>query len=201
MTAQQGSNPRGRIGVHAQARGGQTAPDCIVEAWHDHATELRGYLIRRLGDADRAEDLLQDTFMKAIGQGNAFCRLDHPRGWLFQVARNVAIDRVRMARPHAAWPAGDLAAPPADERAPVDELDACVPRQLAGMPADDRGIIEQCDLRGVLQREFALAHGLSLSATKARLLRARRRLHQTLMRECQVAFDDAGHVCCHLPRR
>lgn len=174
---------------------------CIVEAWREHAAELRGYLTRRLGDAASADDLLQDTFMKAIRQGGAFCRLDQPRAWLFQVARNAVIDRARMARPLDAWPDGDLAAPPTAERAPVDELDACVPHQLAGLPADDRQIIEQCDLRGIRQREFAQAHGLSLSATKSRLLRARRRLHEALTRECQVAFDDVGHVCCHLPRR
>ena len=202
MTAQRVSKPRGRLGAQAQTHGnGSIALDCIVDAWGDHAAELRGYLIRRLGDAASADDLLQDTFVKAMRQGAAFCRLDHPRAWLFQVARNAVIDRARMTRAHGAWLDGDPAAPPADERAPVEELDACMPRQLAGMPADDRRIIEQCDLLGVPQREFALAHGLSLCATKSRLLRTRRRLHEMLLRECRVAFDDAGHVCCHLPRR
>jgi RNA polymerase sigma-70 factor (ECF subfamily) len=173
--------------------------DCVLGAWHAHEAELRGYLIHRLGDADSSDDLLQETFLKSIRQGAAFCEIDNPRAWLFQVARNALIDRVRLGKPQLELP-DHLAAPQTDEREPVDELDACLLRNLAEMPAEDRQIIEQCDLQGIRQHDFAQAHGLSLPAAKSRLLRARQRLREALTRNCQVRFDDSGRVCCHVPR-
>lgn len=172
--------------------------DCVLAAWRDHEAELRGYLLHRLGDADSADDMLQDTFLKSMRQGAAFCVIDNPRAWLFQVARNALIDRSRLAKPLVELP-DDLAAPD-EKRHAVDELDACLARNLAEMPVEDRLIIEQCDLQGLRQQDFAQAHGLSLPATKSRLLRARQRLREALTANCQVRFDDSGHVCCHVPR-
>lgn len=173
--------------------------NCVLQAWHAHEGELRGYLFHRLGDADSADDLLQETFLKSMRQGAGFCAIDNPRAWLFQVARNAMIDRARLAKPQIELPE-QFVAPSSDERAPVDELDACLMRNLAEMPAEAREIIEQCDLLGVRQHDFAQTHGLSLPATKARLLRARQRLREVLTHNCQVRFDDSGNVCCHVPR-
>jgi RNA polymerase sigma-70 factor (ECF subfamily) len=172
--------------------------DCVLAAWRAHEAELRGYLIHRLGDADSADDVLQEIFLKAMRQGATFCEINQPRAWLFQVARNTLIDRTRLAKPLVELPDGLAAVK--EERAPVDELDACLQRNLAEMPVEDRQIIEQCDLQGVRQQDFARAHGLSLPATKSRLLRARQRLRDRLTRNCQVHLDENGRVCCHVPR-
>lgn len=174
--------------------------DCVLGAWRAHESELRGYLMHRLGDADAADDLLQETFLKAMRQGARFEAIRDPRAWLFHVARNALVDRARLGKHEVELP-DQLAAPVHAEREPVDELDACLLRNLAEMPADDRQIIEQCDLQGVKQLAFAHAHGLTLPAAKSRLLRARKHLRDALTRNCQVRFDDTGAVCCHVPRR
>lgn len=46
--------------------------DCVLGAWRRHESELRGFLIHRLGDANSADDLLQDTFLKAMRPGARF---------------------------------------------------------------------------------------------------------------------------------
>lgn len=173
--------------------------DCVLAAWLSHEAELRGFLTHRLGDADQADDLLQEVFLKAMRQGRDFCELDQPRAWLYQVARNALIDRSRLAKPQVELPE-DLAAVES-ARDPVDELDACLTRNLARLSDEDRLIIEQCDLKGIRQQDFAAQHGLSLPAAKSRLLRARQRLREALVQHCQVHFDDAGRICCHAPQR
>lgn len=173
--------------------------DCVLGAWRAHEGELRGFLIRRLGDADTADDLLQDTFLRAMRQGAHFQEIRDPRAWLFHVARNALADHGRLDKHPVELP-DHLAAPEHAQRAPVDELDGCLLRNLAELPPEDRQIIEQCDLQGVRQQVFAQAHELSLPATKSRLLRARKRLRDALMQNCQVRFDDSGAVCCHVPR-
>jgi RNA polymerase sigma-70 factor (ECF subfamily) len=141
----------------------------------------------------------QEVFLKAMRQGQGFCSLENPRAWLFQVARNALIDAARLAKPEVELPE-DLAAPPAAERAPVDELDTCIARQLPALDAEERHIVDACDLQGQTVRAYAEANGLTLAAAKSRLLRARKRLRDCLIRNCQVKFDDTGQVCCHQPR-
>lgn len=60
-------------------------------------------------------------------------------------------------------------------------------------------LIEQCDLQGLRQEMYAETQGLTLSAVKSRLLRARQRLRVEIVNNCQVRFDENGHVCCHVP--
>lgn len=172
--------------------------DCVLAAWQAHERELRGFLLRRVADPHAADDLLQELFLKSMRQGANFCTIETPRAWLFHVARNALVDHARVTHPQVEL--SEQIAAHADERAPVDELDACLLRNLAELAADDREIIEQCDLQGVKQQVFALKAGLSLPAAKARLLRARKRLREALTRNCQVRFDDTGRVCCHVPR-
>ncbi len=171
--------------------------DCVLRAWQAHEGELLGFLRRQAGDGDAAQDLLQEVFLKAMRQGQGFCRLDNPRAWLFQVARNALIDAARLQRPSVELP-DDLRAPDADERPPVDALDDCIARNLPYLGDEDRDILRCCDLDGQTVRVYAERTGLSLPAAKARLLRARQRLRASLVRHCGVRFDASGSVCCHV---
>ena len=170
---------------------------CISSAWQAHEAELRGYLRHRLSDADTADDVLQDVFVKAMRQGQGFCALDNPRAWLFQVARNALVDRARTLHPMEPLPEGpeEPPAPPQEPLAPVDTLAECLVRSLGELPPDDSYIRRACDLEGSTLRQFAADHGLSLPAAKSRLLRARQRLRDRLTTACQVSFDIDGTQC------
>ena len=73
-------------------------------------------------------------------------------------------------------------------------------RSSTSFTEDDAAILRACDLEGQTQRDFAEAHGLSLPATKSRLLRARQRLRDRLTTACQVRFESDGSVASHVPR-
>ncbi|ABP77941.1 sigma-70 family RNA polymerase sigma factor [Pseudomonas aeruginosa] len=183
--------------------GSNTSFECVLRAWEAHERELLAFLILRARDRNAAEDLLQEVFLKAMRQGKGFCSLENPRAWLFQVARNAVVDATRLAKPNAELTdelAESLVASPTSERVPVDELDACVERNLPALEAEDRHIIAACDLQGQTVRAYAEANQLTLAAAKSRLLRARKRLRDSLIVNCQVRFDDTGQVCCHTPR-
>lgn len=173
---------------------------CVSVAWQAHEAELLGYLRHRLSDADTASDVLQDVFVKAMRHGQGFCTLDNPRAWLFQVARNTLIDRARTTHPVEPMPDGDEgpAAPQEDTPPAVDALASCLNRTMAELSAEDAEILRACDLDGTTQRAFADSHGLTLPATKSRLLRARQRLRDRLTTVCRVNFDpEDGRVCGH----
>lgn len=169
---------------HSSDAGGQ-AFACVASAWQAHEGELRGYLRHRLADAAAVDDVLQDVFVKAMRQGQVFCTLDSPRAWLFQVARNALVDRVRMARPVEPLTEDALETALAPEvLAPIDALADCVARVLGELSIEDATILRACDLEGQTQPTFAESHDLSLPATKSRLLRARQRLRDRLASAC-----------------
>jgi len=171
---------------------------CLINAWHHHEGELRRWLVSRMGSADDAEDLLQDVFEKAMLQGERFCSVENARAWLFRVARNRLVDQYRMQHHQVELPKNlteDL-----QEPEPVEDLSECLPRILSELSQEDREAITLCDLNGVSQQEYADLRGISLSASKSRIQRARKRMRQRLESGCQVQLNEAGNVCCFVPR-
>ncbi len=177
-----------------------TTYSCHSKAWKQHQAELRGFLAHRSGSASAADDLLQDVFLKAVLQGDGFCSLDNPRAWLFRVARNLLVDRLRLTKEQVPLPDDLCAESLPGKLEPVDLLSQCLPRVLSELSAEDREAILLCDVQGMTQKDYARHLGLSLPAAKSRVQRARLRLRLQMSEACQVTFDDEGKVCCFVPR-
>ena len=172
---------------------------CHNKAWRQHKEEIRGFLSNRAGSVAEADDLLQEVFLKALLQGKDFCGLDNPRAWLFHVARNLLVDRLRLTREQVPLP-DDLSAEPTTESVPVDLLSQCLPRVLTELSPEDREAVLLCDIQGMTQKDYAQHTGVSLPASKSRVQRARLRLRAQLAKSCQVRFDEEDRVCCFVLR-
>ena len=172
--------------------------NCVVDAWEKYEQELKGVLLSQLQDSQQADDLLQETFIKAIAEGSRFCELDNARAWLFRVTRNHLIDYYRRRKVNVEVPDHLPAITSQDE--PVVNLTQCLPRAIGELSAEDGEAIQLCDLDGMSQQDFADYLEISLPGAKSRLQRARRRLKRNLSAACQVRYDEAGNVCCFVPR-
>ena len=71
---------------------------------------------------------------------------------------------------------------------------------MSELDAQDREAITLCDLEGMAQADYARAKGLTLSAAKSRIQRARVRMKQQMTVAYQVKLDLAGHVEDFVPR-
>lgn len=172
--------------------------NCLDAAWKQHAPELRTWMRHRLGEPQEVDDMMQELFLKAMGQGSRFCAVSNARAWLFEVARNALTDRLKAKRDLVELP-DDLAAEVADLDA-VDQLSACLPRVLSELSPADREAIALCDLEGMSQADYAAKAGLSLSAAKSRLQRARQKMRDRMTQACQVKRDAQGRVEDFVPR-
>lgn len=150
------------------------------------------FLYRKVWDADRAEDLAQEVFMRALSH-----RPEKPRAWVFAVAANLARDEARAAirrRRHltllSADPAGrPSAAPSADALVEEDERQAEVRLALDSLSARDREVLLLWDA-GLSYPEIAERTGLAVGAIGTTLARARKRLVDAHAR--QHDDDDAA---------
>ena len=143
--------------------------------YREHHERLRRYLFRLVGDLDAADDILQETFVRALERPPA--ALESPRAWLYRVATNLAHDRsrwtIRVRRLLARVDAGAIApAPQAAERSEARErLDSA----LAALSARERQAILMRE-DGFTHREIADAIGTTTGTIGTLLARALRKL-------------------------
>lgn len=172
------------------------------DLWRELAAPLRGFLrARTRSDAD-AEDLLQDVFVRIQRRLPELRDPAKLQGWVYRIARNAVIDRARTRREHVVLdfePSNeDDAADPAGRDA-VD-LTPTLRRFIAALPADYREPLVRHAFQGESLEEVAAALGLSLTATKSRVRRARMRLREMLDACCRFEFDRRGRVIEAEPR-
>lgn len=152
------------------------------------------FLYRKVWDADRAEDLAQEVFIRAMAH-----RPEKPRAWVFAVAANLARDEARAAirrRKHLTLLTNDplpmsTPATPADEAMELDERKALVNEALAELSARDRDVLLLWDA-GMSYPEIAEQTGLAVGAIGTTLARARKRLLNAYDR-MDVENDHAAH--------
>ncbi len=73
----------------------------LRDAWDTHAGELYGYAVRALGDSAAADEVVQETFLRAWRAADRYDPSRPLRPWLFTILRNLVIDeaRARKVRP------------------------------------------------------------------------------------------------------
>ncbi len=121
--------------------------------------------------------------------------MENPRAWLYRTARNLLTDEYRAARDVVVLE-DEIPLPDAFHEA-VSTLEICLPETLQALPDEERWLIEEADLNRRPQQRLADELGITLTAFKSRLLRARKHLKKTMTELCQVEVDDASSVCCH----
>ncbi|OAN10871.1 RNA polymerase subunit sigma-70 [Photobacterium jeanii] len=163
-----------------------------MKAWGEAEPQLYAWLMKQTQNQHEAEDIMQDVFLKGMRHRQRFCSLQDGKSWLFKVTKHQFIDHLRRKVP---TDQNDELSEAKASTPVMTQLQTCLPRVLPLMPDKERDIIEQCDLNGLTQLEYANRHQLTLSATKARLRRARMTLKSKLVSECRVEQDHTG-VCC-----
>jgi len=150
-------------------------PDDIAEVYRNTYPALVRFLYRKVWDAERAEDLAQEAFARALVH-----RPDNTRGWLFVVAANMARDEARKAAREKRRLTLLKGEPDATHTAPEDEIDAQSQAQRVRAALDqltprDREALLLWD-SGLSYDEIAAQTGLARGAIGTTLARARRRL-------------------------
>jgi RNA polymerase sigma-70 factor (ECF subfamily) len=147
------------------------APDGEA-AWINSALEryegpLLRFASRRLGDLERARDVVQDTFLRLCGEDPA--RLNgHLAAWLFTVCRNRVLDVQRKERPLQPLGGAALDGEPSGDPSPAKVLEgrealAVVLEQMARLPRSQQEVLRLKFQDGLSYLEISEATGHSVS--------------------------------------
>jgi RNA polymerase sigma-70 factor (ECF subfamily) len=66
--------------------------------FNQYSAPIYNYVLRMVGDADRAADIAQDTFIKAYRKLDTLTDVAAARSWIYRIATNTAIDAMRRSR-------------------------------------------------------------------------------------------------------
>ncbi|MBV9094045.1 MAG: sigma-70 family RNA polymerase sigma factor [Streptosporangiaceae bacterium] len=157
--------------------------EMLATLYADYGSDLRRFAARLTGDHGCAEDIVQETMLRAWRYPDKVGgRTGAPRAWLYAVAHNLAIDQHRARRARPAEAAGLAAV--AGRTAP-DQIDAAITQwdlasALAGLRPCERDLLAARYLRDRSIKEIAADLNVPAGTIKSRLSAARDALRRIL---------------------
>ena len=169
--------------------------EALVRALYaDHGRALLAYATRLTGDRAAAEDVVQETLVRAWRKPDVLTNgRGSVRGWLFTVARNIVIDQVRAraARPAEVAVSVDV---PAGGSDPADQVvdSIVVLNAMDGLSDEHRRVIEEIYFRGRPVAETAAVLDIPPGTVKSRSYYALRALREKLEPRATRQREAAG---------
>ena len=158
-------------------------PDAFASFYREHVTAVTRFVARRVADPHTVADLTAEVFLAVIGSAHTY----RPgRGtqvsWLYGIARNViagerrrAVHELRVASRIAGrrlLDDDDIAR--LEERIDAESPGRAACQALAGLPPDERAVLELVAIDGLPVKDAAAALGIRQGTARVRLHRARR---------------------------
>ena len=173
-------------------------------ASREHYDRILRYIRSVVRDDREAEDLAQETFLRAHRARDSLRDPDAVLAWLYSVATHVCVDRLRQrTRQAQAWSGLDPEAVSPPDPAPgagllVEQADmsSCVEAYVSELSDGYRAVLLMHDVKGLTAREIGELLGASTGSVKIRLHRARRELQATLEAGCEFTQDERGTLVC-----
>jgi RNA polymerase sigma-70 factor (ECF subfamily) len=189
-----------------------TASENFPDIFNTHKEAIRRYILSLVRHPAEAEDLTQETFLRAYNNLHTLKDPGKLTGWLYRIATHICYDKFRLkshrnrpqsldaptanqegegkiAEPEAAMPRLDFVIQ-------QKEMSDCVQQYLEDLSDSYRGVILLHDIEGLTNPEIAAMLDCSLDTVKIRLHRARQKLKERLDRGCDFSHDQRDVLVC-----
>jgi len=165
----------------------------------DNHARFLGFLERRVGSRDVAEDILQEAFVRGLGQAESIRSGESAIPWFYRVLRNAVTDHFRR-QDRQGRALHRLAAETEPEEAPIDrELESvvcqCVLSLMDTLKSEYATALRRVELDGVSVRGYAEETGITPGNAGVRLHRAREALRKQLVRCCGTCLTHGCFDC------
>jgi RNA polymerase sigma-70 factor (ECF subfamily) len=163
----------------------QMDQDLFSGLYERTARSLWVFLWRRTGDAQLADDLLQETYYRFLRTPNVFESEAHRKNYLYRIAANLAHDTHRSYVPQTSIPAEDEPGHPASGSSEPEHAHqrADLGRAMALLKPRQRDALWLAYAEGASHEEIGRALGVKTNSVKLLLFRARRKLANLLRGE------------------
>lgn len=173
------------------------------EIWNTHQKHVFNFIKTKVDDESITNDILQEVSIKLLDNLNRKTEIKNYKTWLFQVTRNTIADFYRKQTKESALSMSQLEID--DHSSPcVCDLSAFVIQTY--LPDKYSNPLYLSDIEKMPQQKIAEELNLSLTATKSRIQRGRKKLKE-LINECvEIYYNERGEIydfvlkeSCELP--
>ncbi|UQZ34129.1 RNA polymerase subunit sigma-70 [Paenibacillus sp. PK3_47] len=186
-----------------------------IDMLQELRSELTGYCYRMMGSIFEAEDAVQDTILRAWQSWDQIREHSSRRAWVYRIATNICLDRLRSAKRRALpmdlsepaaviteprdnlpreswiWPAPDIVDDPANLLISRETIRLSFIALLQLLPPRQRAVLILQDVFRLSANETAAAMEMTTAAVNSALQRARATISQSNLRSDQLHHTDA----------
>lgn len=176
----------------------------LESVWSQFSDQLRSFISTRVSDAQTAEDILQEVFLRIHANVGTLKDPSKLQAWIHQITRNAIIDHYRAQRPISELPEDLASGEDTYDEHLIASLAADVREMADALPEPYREAFMLTAYGGLSQKQLAERLGVSYTGAKSRVQRARQKIWDMLMTCCHFEFDRRGmvidyhqpHCCC-----
>jgi len=155
--------------------------EAFDELMRRYKRPIINFIYRMLGDAGDADDVAQEVFVRLHRHIGEYLPRTKFSTWLFALARNAALDRLRWRKRHPSEPLDSVPEPVSMSREiQTREIGEHIAAAVAQLPEDQRTAIVLAEYHGMSYAEMAAIMRCSEKSVESRLYRAKQTLRERL---------------------
>lgn len=154
------------------------AREAYTKLYLKYRERVYAYCLRVLCDEAEAQDLFQEVFYRVYTRSNQFEEQRSLGGWIFTIAHNLCLNKIRDRKPNAAIEDVTLSVSPVDDLG--ENWRARIEWALEQIPAEHREAFVLREYEGLSYNEITDILHTTLPAVKSRIYRAKERLRTLL---------------------
>ena len=163
--------------------------------WKEFNDQLLGFIKARVNNADTAQDILQEVFIKIHQSSNQLSNEDKLASWVYQITRNTIIDYYRKKK----LPISDDSIFQGEVEEESDsslnpQFINCLMPFIKQLPEKYSDALNKTIYGDLSQKEYAKELGISYTAVKSRVQRARQQLKELFTNCCNIQTDKFGNI-------
>lgn len=163
-----------------QLRAGDEA--ALAELMRQYRHPIVNFCYRLLGHAGDADDVAQETFVRCYQARHRLRPGAKLSTWLFTIARNLCLDRLRYRKRHPTEALENAPEPAAiSNEVGNREVSAAIAAAVVQLPEDQRTVVVLAEYHGLSYAEIAAIMQCSAKSVEGRLYRAKQTLREKLL--------------------
>jgi RNA polymerase sigma-70 factor (ECF subfamily) len=177
-----------------------------TEIYNSYSPKIRRYL-NSIFSIEDSEDLLQDVFLKIFNGLPSFRGEANINTWIYRIVSNTVIDRLKSnahkfnKAQHELNPSNfhynnSIYVSTFDKQIEKEEMNDCIRQFINELTEKNRTVFALSQYENLTNKEIAEILNITIDSVKIRLHRAKENLKDSLIRNCNVYFDECSELSC-----
>lgn len=162
--------------------------------WNKFSDKMKNFLLKRVGDQDIADDLLQEVFLKIHLKLPLLKEEKKVENWVFQIAYNQLKDFYRTQSKNKTDQLENQEFLISEDTHGKHELGDCLVPFIESLPEVYKEAVIMSEVEGLKQKEVAERLGISLSGAKSKIQRGRELIKQHFVDCCHFHIGEDGKL-------